>query len=348
MNSPDQHVSVGSYNQPSIANTAVNAEKVANTLASKNQVPPEALITLWEYQIISQEWLSKQKPLDGFFEEGQSINPTPEQTNNNKRQCWLNNGIYRYNQLGSDWTLRQLGANIPEYHTLIELYVAAPGENNAEKMKNMWVVATGWCDVVADGYNLTEEFAYLRSRSENRYGILLTAELRPDSSVVEEYSFSPKTGIVPFGVMDKKLSNVIQLDSENYGLPPENSGISQLQRWTPFSREIPQFVVGESGNVLYNFAGAQQLAEVLWKKLPTHQEIEAVMNMNPEKYDTFSGCYGVDGTFHFQDEITYLWSSEVIGHHAGWYTHLKREGSYMASDIGSRQVGMSVRFVSGV
>jgi len=45
--------------------------------------------------------------------------------------------IYRYNELGSDWILQQLGANTPEYDTILDLYHIAPGKKNPEKMKNM-------------------------------------------------------------------------------------------------------------------------------------------------------------------------------------------------------------------
>jgi hypothetical protein len=40
------------------------SQKVADTLTQTIQVPSEALIPLGKYQIISQEWLSKQPPLD--------------------------------------------------------------------------------------------------------------------------------------------------------------------------------------------------------------------------------------------------------------------------------------------
>ncbi len=169
-------------------------------------VPPEALITLWEYQIISQEWLSKQKPLYGFFEqEGQGLNPSIDETDDTKRQCWLDKGIYRYNQLGSDWILTQLGASTADYEAIIQLYNTAPGKRNAQKMKNMWVVATGWRDA-DDGGVEDAEFAYLRSSSPNGNGDnMLTAVLHPDRSGVDHEWFVSRTGMVPFGVMDKKV-----------------------------------------------------------------------------------------------------------------------------------------------
>ena len=176
----------------------------SNTIESL-LVPPEALITLGEYQIISQGWLSTQPPLDGFFEEGQSINPAPKQTDDTKRQCWLNDGIYRYNQLGSSWALEQLGANTPLYDTIIELHKMAPGKKNAEKMKSMGVVATGWRDA-DDGRVEDAEFAYLRSTSPDGYGLMLTAGLHPGRSDIDGSWFRSGTGIVPFGVMDKKVS----------------------------------------------------------------------------------------------------------------------------------------------
>jgi len=74
MSSFKQHIQISNFNdyksrikklKPNIDATT---QKIADVLATGNQVPPEALITLGEYQIISQEWLSKLAPLDGFFE----------------------------------------------------------------------------------------------------------------------------------------------------------------------------------------------------------------------------------------------------------------------------------------
>ena len=181
-----------------------NAQKVVNTLTNTNQVPPEALITLWEYQIISQEWLSKQAPLAGFFEEGQSLSPSLEQTDDTKRQCWEDNGVFRYNELGSQWTLQQLGARVPSYDDIIAIHKNAHGTKNAEKIKNMGVVATGWRDA-DDGRVEDAEFAYLRSSSPDGNGFVLTARLHPGRSDVDDDCFASRSGIVPFGVMDKKV-----------------------------------------------------------------------------------------------------------------------------------------------
>jgi hypothetical protein len=140
-------------------------------------------MALGKYQIISQEWLSTQPPLDGFFEKGESLNPTPDKVYYTKRQCWLDDGIYRYNQLGSDWTLTQLGANTPEFDTIMGLYDSSQGTNNIEKMKDMGVIATGWRDADVGRVEYAG-FAYLRSGSEGRGGSMLTAELRPGRSGV--------------------------------------------------------------------------------------------------------------------------------------------------------------------
>lgn len=144
--------------------------------------------------------------MDGFFEEGQSLDLTPDQIDNTKRQCWLDGGIYRYNELGSDWTLQQLGFNTPEYNTITKLHDTAPGSNYAEIMKNMGAVATGWRET-SDGYISNAGFAYLRSRTVDRYGTrIVSAGLLPHMSRVYQESFLPGTGIVPFGVKDKKVS----------------------------------------------------------------------------------------------------------------------------------------------
>ena len=191
-----------------------NAQKVVNTLTNTNQVPPEALITLesslWQDKIqdavliISQEWLSKQAPLAGFFEEGQSLSPSLEQTDDTKRQCWEDNGVFRYNELGSQWTLQQLGARVPSYDDIIAIYKNAHGTTNAEKIKNMGVVATGWRG--ADGGRVERaEFAYLRSSSPGGDGDMLTAWLHPGRSDVDFFWFKSSAGVVPFGVMDKKV-----------------------------------------------------------------------------------------------------------------------------------------------
>ena len=67
----------------------------------------------------------------------ESVNPAIKKMDDTKRQCWLDNGIYRYNELGSDWILTQLGASTIAYDDIIQLYHTAPGEENAEIMKNM-------------------------------------------------------------------------------------------------------------------------------------------------------------------------------------------------------------------
>ena len=183
---------------------AVQAQKVSDTLTNTNQVPSEALIILWGYQIISQEWLSKQLPLAGFFEDGQSLNPSLKQTDDTKRQCWEDNGVYRCNQIGSEWILEQLGARVLNYDEIISIYENAQGRNNTEKMKNMWVVALGW-RYADDGRVENVGIAYLRSRSPDGNGGMLTAKLLPDRSDVDLHWFRPRIGIVPFGVMDKKV-----------------------------------------------------------------------------------------------------------------------------------------------
>lgn len=188
----------------SMKKTWVNVENALNP-SQTITVPPEALITLWDYQIISQEWLSKQAPLPEFFEEWQKLNPSIDQTDKTKRQCWLDDGIYRYNELWSDWMLKQLGANTPEYDTLLGLYKIATGEDNREKMQSMWVKSTGWRNA-DDGRVEGVDFAYLRSRSPGGYGFMLAAELHPGRSDVDKSWFRSRAGIVPFGIMDKKVS----------------------------------------------------------------------------------------------------------------------------------------------
>ncbi|MBC7503998.1 hypothetical protein H7169_03425 [Candidatus Gracilibacteria bacterium] len=212
MNSFNQHIQIAKFNaykdriEKLKSKTGTNFHELIDTIPSgTNQVPTSALINLGEDQIISQEWLSKQPPLDGFFEEGQQINPALKKMDDTKRQCWLDNGIYRYNELGSDWILTQLGASTIAYDDIIQLYHIAPGEENAEIMKNMGVVATGWRG--GDGGRVERAvFAYLRSRSELEGGGMLAATLNPDSSDVDNDGFGSSAGMVPFGVMDKKVS----------------------------------------------------------------------------------------------------------------------------------------------
>lgn len=66
--------------------------------------------------------------------------------------------------------------------------------------KSAILLPCGWRDA-DDGRVENTEFAYLRSRSENRNGNMLTAKLHPDRSDVDNNWFKPRTGIVPFGVM---------------------------------------------------------------------------------------------------------------------------------------------------
>ena len=64
----------------------------------------------------------------------------------------------------------------------------------------------------------------------------------------------------------EKDPNIVELDSENYGAPPENSGIYAYRHGmqspeSSFTK--PQAWEDEYGNWFYNFAGAIQLAKVL-------------------------------------------------------------------------------------
>jgi hypothetical protein len=183
---------------------AIKAKEVVQTLVRSNQVPPEAIITFWEYEIISQEWLKNQPPASGFFEEWQELNPSPDQTDNTKRQCWINNGVYTYNELGSDWTLKQLWARTLDYDEIIEILKSVPGENNPEKMQKIGVTPIGWRNANY-GRFVYWGITYLRSRSPDSYGNMLTALLHTHESHVRKGWFYSSAGMVPFGVMDKKV-----------------------------------------------------------------------------------------------------------------------------------------------
>lgn len=104
MSSLNQHVSVGSSDQADMPNIAFNAQKVANTLAGKNQVPessteiPKFWLTLAEKQSIEDD-----------IKGGKPIMATPAYTK--FLTTLLPNGLVEWAKYG----LKKLSSEFPEY-----------------------------------------------------------------------------------------------------------------------------------------------------------------------------------------------------------------------------------------
>lgn len=146
--------------------------------------------------------------------------------------------------------------------------------------------------------------------------------------------------------------NVVELDSENYGAPPENSGIAAYKngmKSPKASYTEPQAWEDEHGNWFYNFAGAIQLAKALGRTLPNIDQLVAAINANPDNFRQSAGYRrGGDGGFIECGEFSGFWAlsdvSEEDSVHIGYLTSRKSTASRL---VFGRQYGFPVRFTHG-
>lgn len=208
MNSPNQHVSVGLSDQTGVSNTVVNAQKVANTLAGKNQIAEEVLIALKDWQIvISQKWLATQPPPPSFIREGWEIYDQNNEywaskKNPNKMQCWLRNDIYYWNKKARDWLAIAKQWKILSKFDLYALIKINQWINNTDTMEKMWIARTWYCNPYS-GQVYYSASGIVQSDSMSDDGYIQIFFFHLSETVPAYYWMSDWDGSVPFIVKNQ-------------------------------------------------------------------------------------------------------------------------------------------------
>ena len=144
-------------------------------------------------------------------------------------------------------------------------------------------------------------------------------------------------------VLQEDIIDIIELDRENYGAPPENSGIKVNIENASFTE--PQAWEDAEWNWFYNFAGAIQLAKVLGRILLSIEQLIVSINTTPDKFHQNAGYrYGNDGKFYGCGKFSFFWSSSEFGYYGAYSAYLDF-GTFSSKDWGSRCDGISVRFI---
>ena len=142
----------------------------------------------------------------------------------------------------------------------------------------------------------------------------------------------------------EKDPDIVELDSENYGAPPENSGIKVNVKNASYTE--PQAWEDEKWNWFYNFAGAIQLAKTLGRTLPNIDQLVAAINANPDNFRQSAGYRrGNDCEFYGRGKFSLFWSSSGYGSDSARYAYLKQGASSADGDWFHRRGGLSVRFI---
>lgn len=149
------------------------------------------------------------------------------------------------------------------------------------------------------------------------------------------------------------VSNVVELDSENYGAPPENSGIAAYKKGmdSPISSiSEPQAWEDDHGNWFYNFAGALQLGKFLWRTLPNFDQFVATIKANPDNFSKSTGTRNWEnGSFYGYDKLADFWTSVEDGANDAYFASFSLD-NYNRIDVGGRgerdrNDGLFVRFI---
>lgn len=149
---------------------------------------------------------------------------------------------------------------------------------------------------------------------------------------------------------NETISNTVELDTENYGAPPENSGIAAYKKGKKSpnaSFTEPQAWEDEHGNWFYNFAGALRLAKALGRTLPNIDQLVAAINANPDNFHQSAGYRGGDdGEFYERGKFSNFWSLSEDGSDGALYACLKKEDFSAFRNRFYRHLGLSVRFIA--
>ena len=147
----------------------------------------------------------------------------------------------------------------------------------------------------------------------------------------------------------EKDPNIVELDTENYGAPPENSGIAVYKNGMKSpnaSLTEPQAWEDEKWSWFYNFAGAIQLAKSLGRTLPNIDQLVAAINANPDNFRQNVGYrFGGYGKFYGRGEFSDFWSSSEDGSNYAHYAYLEQGASSAGRNWDYRHRGLSVRFI---
>ena len=133
----------------------------------------------------------------------------------------------------------------------------------------------------------------------------------------------------------EKDPNIVKLDMENYGAPPENSGIAINPKNA--SKTEAQAWEDKYGNWFYNFPGALKLAQLLGRTLPDINQLTAAINANPDNFRQNAGYRrGFIDEFIELGHTSLFWSSSV--HSSGnIYNQRLRRGESIADGLWSDQ-----------
>ena len=174
----------------------------------------------------------------------------------------------------------------------------------------------------------------------------------------EEGDMRARSILNAFAVLEQKstevkeiLSNMVKLDKENYGAPPENSGI--IVRNKVYSTFEPCAWKDSSWNWFYNFAGAIKLAKVLERTLPSIDQLMIAMHTNPDNFRQNAGYLHNQsiGKICEQNEASYFWSSTDFWSKKPAHTYVAHYAFLNQGDSSGKFMvwtvthGCSVRFI---
>ena len=144
--------------------------------------------------------------------------------------------------------------------------------------------------------------------------------------------------------MKEVVSNIVQMDTENYGAPPENSGIEINAKKA--SNIQPQAWEDKHGNWFYNFAGAIMLAQVLKRTLPSEDQLVVAINANPDNFRQYAGSRYSNGKFYQHGQFSDFWSSSEKSRLHAYCVSLGQGHSSAGRSWTNRRDGLSIRFIA--
>lgn len=150
----------------------------------------------------------------------------------------------------------------------------------------------------------------------------------------------------------EKDPNIVELDGENYGAPPENMGISIHEYWKsknlPNASSIePQAWENQYGNWFYNWHGAMRLAQVLGRTLPTISQLFSAIRSQPDSFRKNAGYrnQSIISQFKKHDECSYFWSSSKNAEESAKYAYLDQKTHLPGRFYANYRRWFSIRFI---
>lgn len=145
----------------------------------------------------------------------------------------------------------------------------------------------------------------------------------------------------------KPLNWVVELDSENYGAPLENSGITVWDHCNmpAKSSDDPVAIRDVNGFYHYNPAAAIRLQSILWRRLPSCKEFVAAFKNSRDKFDQYHGFFYKWG--HQGSSIASYWNSSLKPRGLSNYVTISRDDPHSINTGAALSANcfMPIRFV---